>query len=170
MRCKPLSLVASLVAFACLGGCAANADRYPSLAIRDIERVSGTSDVDPATAEPPPSLPAADLENIPALVATARSAHQQFIEAAPSARREVAAAIGSNVTDNRWASAQVALADLESLRSQAAIPLADLDRLNAEAAITFADSEAVDKALAEVLDMIEEEDQVLAELRGRLDR
>lgn len=170
MRCKPLSLVASLVVSACLGGCAASADRYPSLAIRDIERVSGTFDVDPASAEPPPALPASELDTIPGLVATAQSAHQRFIAAAPSARRQVAAAIGANVNDNSWASAQVALADLESLRSQAAIPLGDLDRLNAEAAITFADSQAVDQARAEVLTMIEEEDQVLAELRGRLTR
>ena len=166
MRCKTLSLVASLVVSAVLAGCTASSDRYPSLAIRDIERVSGTFEVDPSDAAPPPSLPAADLENIPALIATARSAHQQFIEAAPSARREVAAAIGSNVTDNRWASAQVALADLESLRSQAAIPLGDLDRLHAVASITFADKLAVDAAREEVLAMITEEDQVLAELRG----
>ena len=169
MRCKPLSLVASLVVSALLAGCAANSDRYPSLAIRDIERVSGTFEVDPQIATPPPTLPASDLENIPALVESARNAHLRFIDAAPSARRAVAAASGSGVDDNRWASAQVALADLESLRSMAAIPLGDLDRLHAIASITFAEKLAVNAAREEVLAMIKE-DEVLAELRGRLDR
>ena len=52
-RCKPFNTAALLVAPALLAGCAADTDRYPSLAIRDVERVSGTFEVaegDPAPA------------------------------------------------------------------------------------------------------------------------
>lgn len=165
----PLSVMPLLALSVALGGCASGSDRYPSLAIRDVERVSGSFDVSESEdTAPAPTLSADDLASIPAMVEAARAAHARFLEAEPAARRNVAAAAGTGVTDNRWSTAQVALAGLESLRSQAAVPLADLDRLHAEAATTFVVSPELQEARSEVVALISQEDQVLGELRGRM--
>jgi len=151
---------------ALLCACASSSDRYPSLAIRDVERASGTFyPVAPQPIEPAAISPDT-VSRIEQLVAQARSAHSDFASAAPSARASVNAAAGLGPESNVWAVAQVALADLDSHRSLAAIALADLDLLFANATLEFSERARIDAAREEVIALLAEEDAVLADLRG----
>lgn len=119
---------------AALSACAAPAEQYPSLAIRDAERVSGTMAPAAAPYVPPPTSTAV-LGQLDRLVADAAAAHRDFSAAAPATRTAVAAARGSGPGAETWARAQVALAGLQASRSRAMIALADLDRLYVDAAV-----------------------------------
>ena len=134
MRFKPAALTLPALALT-LAACASASSEYPSLAIRDAERASGT--FEPVAAEPyvPPPTPAAVLGRLDELAAVARSAHQAFLAEVPAARSAVSAASGDAVGTEDWARAEVALAGLESKRSRAMIALADLDRLYVDAAV-----------------------------------
>lgn len=161
-------VLAPFMLFACQS---AGAD-YPSLAIRDAERVQGTFEVagsNEAAPQPEP-LQQGTLDRLGLLVEQARRAHTQFMEAAPGARSTVSAARGSSVESDSWAAAQVALADLESTRSSAAIALGDLDLLFADATLSFTERDAIGEARETVVALIAIEDRTLAELRGGLDR
>lgn len=160
-------LVPPLLALA-LSACASTSDRYPSLAIRDAERVQGSFEPDTA-ATPPPALapPSADLlARLSELRSEAASAHGEFLSIVPRAQRLVASAGG--VGSDSWASAQVALASLDGARSKAAVPLGDLDVLFIDATLAAEQREAIGEVRAEVLRLIEAEDETLARLRGRL--
>ena len=121
-----------------LGACASASDAYPDLAIRDVERAAGT--LQPAEPAPyvPPAPPATvldRLDRLDQLAAEAANAHRAFLAEAPQARSAVAAARGADAGADSWSRAQVAVAGLESSRSQAMIVLADLDRIYVDAAI-----------------------------------
>lgn len=121
------------VLLALLAGCASPASEYPSLAIRDAERIAGT--LEPAEPYVPP-LPAPEvLGRLEGLAAAARTAHQAFLAEAPRASAVVESARDAPVGSENWARAQVALASLISARSQTMVPLADLDRLLVDAAV-----------------------------------
>ena len=159
-----LTLVCGALA---LSACAADTVNYPSLARRDAERISGTSAV--ATPIPAAAAPSAEVKaRLPQLVARAKEAHSRF--AAHRARTVdlVSAATGAAVASESWSVATIALADLESARSDAMIALADLDQLYTEARIEGADSSAIADARNQVTAMVGEEDSVLASLHGRL--
>lgn len=155
-----------------LGACASNNDaRFPSLAIRPGERVTGTAE--PA----PPAIPAATVQSgtkLAALRSSALAAHQRFMGRRSNAAALASAAAGSAVASEAWSVAQVALADLESARSQAMIALADLDALYVAESVaavptrTSGDLEATAAVRSEVTSWIGEEDAVLSSLRGRL--
>lgn len=151
-----------------LCACASTSDRYPSLAIRDAERVQGA--FEPDTAEAPevvPSPPSADLlGRLSQLRQAASGAHREFVSAVPAAQRLAAAAGG--IGSDSWASAQVALSSLDGARSKAAVPLGDLDVLFIDATIAADQRQAIGEARDEVLRLIAEEDAVLARLRQRL--
>lgn len=152
-----------------LGACAASA-QYPSLAIRDAERVTGT--MEPAQPEPyvpPPPAPAV-LGQLDRLAGDAASAHRAFLAAVPQARSAIAAASGSAPGDDSWARAHLALADLEGSRSPATIALADLDRLHLESSLEGASLERIDAARAQVAAQVAEQDQALAALKAELPR
>ena len=158
-----------------LTACAGQSDSYPSLAIRDVERVEGgrvEGSFQPETAALEPiaeSPPSADLvERLAQLQNTAASAHRSFMAEAPEATRLVNAAAGTDVTSDRWAGAQVALASLDSARSQAAVPLGDLDLLHADAAIAFEQRQAIQAARMAVIGLIAEEDAILSDLRNKI--
>lgn len=153
-----------------LAACASAASDYPSLAIRDAERVSGELAAPANTAPAPPPIPAsADLlQRLGELQSAARSAHAAFLKIAPSATRKVSEARNAAVASDRWATAQIALADLDSQRSQAAIALADLDALYTQSAIALERRGEIESARAAVIDLIAAEDEVLARLRGSL--
>ena len=133
MRFNRACLIAAL--FGSLGACATPAEEYPSLALRDAERVAGT--LQPAQPAPyvPPPTPAPVLDRLEQLAAEAASAHQAFLAEAPQVRGAVAAARGAEPGAESWARAQVALAGLETTRSRAMIALADLDRIYVDAAV-----------------------------------
>ncbi|MBX7501788.1 hypothetical protein K3181_10085 [Qipengyuania sp. YG27] len=156
-----------------LAGCATTADdRYPSLATRDVERAEGTFepveteelDVPPVEVNQGTNL----AERLDALVAQAREAHAGFLDAVPTAESRVKAAAGSSVGSDGWAAAQVALADLDSARSNAAIALGDLDILFTAATVQADDATAIVAARDSVIALVAEEDAVLERLRAQV--
>lgn len=153
-----------------LAGCAADYDNYPSLARRPAERISGTAEpAAPTTAPPPIVTPSADLApRLAQLADQAQAAHREFTGRLDRAESLVAAAGGAAVGSDGWAQASVALADLESSRSQAMIALADLDELYAAERIGGGDAATIAATRDRVIGLIGEEDQVLARLRGRI--
>ena len=163
----PLALLALLAACASPGS-----DRYPSLATRPGERVSGTAEPVPAPAPPPAT--AATGSRLAQLRAQALAAHARFGERRGSAASLSAAAQGAAVASEAWSVAQVALASLEATRSEAMIALADLDSLFVDAKNSAVptggsgDVDAIGTTRDEVSGWIGEEDATLATLRGRL--
>ena len=147
----------ALLSLALIAACASPAGDYPSLAIRDAERIAGT--LEPVAPEryvpPPPS--SAVLGSAEALARAAGEAHQAFLAEAPRATAAVENARGAAVGSENWALAEVALAGLLTARSQTMGPLADLDRLYVDAAVEG-------NALASIAEMRETvEAQVAAE-------
>lgn len=157
-----------------LSGCAASSGAYPSLAIRDAERVQGSfaADAVPAPSIIPPIVeasPSADLvTRLAQLQAAAGSAHRAFLGQAPEAGRLVNAAADASITSDSWSSAQIALASLEAARSQAAVPLGDLDLMHADAALALEQRGAIEDTRDAVTKIIAEEDAILSNLRGKL--
>ena len=165
--------IAILFPLALLAACAsASGGKYPSLATRPGERVSGTAEPVPVLAPPPAT--AATGSRIAQLRAQARAAHARFGERRASAATLSAAAQGSAVASEAWSVAQVALASLEAARSEAMIALADLDSLYVsakdQAALTdgSGDVDAIGAVRDDVIALIGEEDSTLSDLRGRL--
>ncbi len=152
-----------------LPGCASPQANYPSLAIRDAERVQVTPEtIPPAQPAAQPPLSAELVQRIAQLQTSASNAHSTFLNAVQGTERLVDAAAGSDETSNRWASAQIALASLESLRSLAAVPLGDLDLLHADAALALDQRKIIEDARAAVVGMIAQEDAILAGLRAKM--
>ena len=75
---------------------------------------------------------------------------------------------GAEVSSDDWAAAQIAMADLDSLRSITAIALADLDLLYADATLAFEQRQILAQAREEVTGYLREEDATLAELRNTI--
>lgn len=161
-----------LAALPWLAACAANADRYPSLAVRDVERQEGRFEPVASTPldVPEVAIPAGGSlpDRLAALDAAAEAAHRQFLASVQTATRRANAAAGAAVGSDAWASAQVALADLDSARSATAIALADLDTLMVANAVQAQDLSAIEAVRQEVLAKVAEEDAVLARLRAQL--
>ncbi|EJL24122.1 hypothetical protein [Novosphingobium sp. AP12] len=147
---------------------------YPSLAVRDVERVGGSGT--PAADEAPavPALPPASADlvtKLKGLVNVAEAADRQFQTNRTAAQRAVAAA-GSEGSDS-WSAASVALAKLESSRSSGMGALAELDLLYAEARSTAPLDEspsatAIGGARSQVAALLDAQDKVIAELSTRL--
>ena len=150
-----------------VAGCASSGD-YPSLAQRPAERVEGAFAPAPAEAAPaPPPAPSADLlERLASLRRDAAARHAEFTAALPGAQR-LAAAAGGTGTDS-WASAQIALAELDSLRSRAAVALTDVDALWVDTIVESGPREAIAPVRDEVEALVRTEDQALARLRSRV--
>lgn len=159
-----------------LATCACSTNgRYPSLAMRDVERVRATAQPAPGDgATPVQTLPPASADlttRLDGLVAAAREADQRFQSQRGPAERAVVAA-GATGSDS-WSSASVALASLEATRSQAMIVLGDLDVLysNARDAVPTEESptaKAIGEARIQVGDWVSAQDAVLAQLGQRL--
>lgn len=160
-------IAASLAPAMVLAACASTGD-YPSLAQRPVERAGGTfaTGTPPAVLAPPPAPSADLLARLAELQRDAASLHAQFVDATPAANR-LAAAAGAKASDS-WASAQVALADLDSLRSRVAVSLADLDSLWVDANVEGGPREAIGSARDSVQALVAQEDELLARLRSRV--
>ncbi|MBT2133159.1 hypothetical protein KK137_02330 [Croceibacterium sp. LX-88] len=166
MRFKPTALPLLILALP-LTACASASDAYPSLAIREGERVEGTmTPVIPPVIRP--AAPAGVLSRVDQLEAEASSANQAFMSATPAARRVVGAARGQDIGSENWSVAQVALAGLEAERSKAMTALADLDRLYVDAGVAGTEIERIASARESVMSLVEQQDAVLEELAGSL--
>jgi len=159
-----------------LGACTTASGPYPSLAIRDAERVTGSAQ--PVAGEaaeplPPPTLDASARQRIDQAVERARKAHASFTAGIAKATSTIAAARGSGAATDAWVAAHVALADLQSLRSDTVIAQADLDSLYADerladpARITPT-ADALANALARIANWVAEQDNEIARLAARL--
>lgn len=164
---------ATVLALLALSACNAERSRFPSLAVRPAERAYGTGQA----AAPTPDLPlttqmpqGSDLAaRVAALRAAAREAHAQFSKQQGPAARLAEAARGTAPGTEAWARATIALAGLQSARSQGMVALADLDRLliaATEQATTGPDADlaAITLAHREVEALLGEEDRTLAAL------
>jgi hypothetical protein len=165
---RPMAAAASLLS---LAACASNTTEYPSLARRDVERAAASPAPAPAPSESPPAADPALAETLPRAIAAARAAQQRFTDAQGGAERAVAAGAGTQPGSESWAVASIALAGLETARSEAMIALADLDALYAEARVKGAGGQdQIIAARTTVSAIIGEQDQVIAALHGRLGR
>jgi len=151
---------------ALLAACAASSDKYPTLEIREAERVTGTFDV-PSSVKPSPLQESVAI-SLPEIETAARASHAKFIGTAPATRSAIDAAQGTDYDSNDWAVAQIALADLESHRSDTAIALAELDLLFAQSTLRFEQRQAIAAAIVVVEELVTEEDLVLSQLRAAI--
>jgi hypothetical protein len=160
-----LALGTCLILSAC-----ASAPGYPSLAKRPAERIAGTAQ--PATPPPVAQTPAPLSPEMQArlaqLVERARAAHAVFTAGKGKADRLSSAARGAAVSSEAWVVATVALAELESRRSEVMISLAELDSLYAREKVDGGDGVSIAAARDQVTAWVADEDAVLAELRGRM--
>jgi hypothetical protein len=170
-------LAAPVFVLLALSACNADRSRYPSLAIRPAERAYGTGQpVTPTPSQPlTTQLPAgASLATrVAALRDTALAAHAKFAVQQGAAVRLADAAKGSAQGTDAWSRATIALASLESARSEGMIALADLDRLfiaATEAAATGpgTDLAAITPAHREIEALLAEEDRAIAALSNAL--
>ena len=121
-----------LLACACAACATTPSDDYPSLAVRDAERMTGTlQPAEPYVPEPPSP---ATIETVGELYLKAMAAHESFLARYRAAQPVVSAARGAPVGSDRWAAANVAIADVAAERSKTMIVVADLDRLYISAA------------------------------------
>ena len=157
-----------------LAACASASEEYPSLAIREAERVRGTIDTPPQVDAEPPApprpVPPALLEQVAQYRAQAVEAHAAFLDAAGSARRAVAAARGAGIAGYSWSSAAVAVADLQSRRSRTAEAVTDLELVAVQVELEQLPNVEVGAAYQDVLALLAEEDALVAELNGALRR
>lgn len=171
MRQVSHQIFAVSAASALLAGCAGSSDQYPSLAIRDAERVTGQFNPSPPSdaanpAAPQPYAPG----DISRLVEQARESHRSFVAAQSSTSRLVSGARGSGLESKARADALLALADLSSKRSDTAIALADLDLMAAQSATQFASTAALAEAQQLVLQLVTQQDDALVKLWEQLEQ
>lgn len=161
-------IILSSVAAMALTGCAGPSELYPSLSIRDAERVSGT--FEPVEPEPyVPAPPSAEvLGRIGTLRADAQRANERFMAAAQRTRGSVAAAKGAAPGSENWSVAQVALAELESSRSDGMIALAELDQLFVQASLDAAKLGEIEEARSQVAALVTAQDQTITALHSQL--
>jgi hypothetical protein len=171
-----LPVCAAILSALVLTACSSGEGAYPSLARRPAERVLGSAPVvtpEPAVPLAPPPASADTTSRLARLTALAREAHARFAARRGRAEQLVSAAAGAAVASEAWAVATVALAELESARSEAMIALADLDAMHAAAEVAAGgspngDAAAIAAARSSVIALVGEEDSVLARLRGRI--
>lgn len=149
-----------------LAGCAAADGRYPSLAVRDAERVQAT--IDPAPSDQPVVFAVSNLEALDAPFKRAGDAHARFTAMQPEVRALVAASRGLGPENDRRARALVGFAALTSLRSQTALALSELDLLEVNAATGFENARAIRDFQNAVLTMITQQDAALDSLNEAL--
>lgn len=160
MPIRTSHLFAFTAAALALSGCSKDAALYPSLAIRDAERVTGTFEPVPAPVYVPPKPGTETLGRIGKLRADAQAAHTKFLAIAE--RRRDAAGQGGDVGSEAWAAAQVAVADLTAARSETMIPLAELDILFVTAQNDGAETAEIEQARSEVDAWVAAEDKLIA--------
>ncbi|MEZ5689154.1 MAG: hypothetical protein R3E21_10280 [Caenibius sp.] len=175
MKCRANTLPVLILAGLALSGCASDSARYPSLAIRDVEkaseeRVHGT--LQPAGAQTPtsPPIPAStDLASrLQQLDSDARAAHNDFLAMAPSAKIRAEAARGAAPGSDSWFAALLALAELDSLHGRLMTALSDLDALHVEAELDGAGRPEVSSTQNAIETLAAEESGTITSLAAQL--
>ena len=170
---RPLLLLLSSIV---LTGCATDA-RYPSLAVRDVERVEGNAPAAEPDVQQPVSmqpLPEGLEARLAELQRQAQAAHAQFERAASAARARAQAAAGASQGSTLWSDAIVAISDVESARSETMFALAELDSMLALGAVAEARTDdnrgltQIAEAREDVAALVAEEDAVLQALTDPL--
>jgi len=160
--------IAPALLFTALAACTTAQGDYPSLALRDAERATGTM-LPPRTYEAPAPT-AATMASVETLVEQANKAYEAFGGKLDGVRAIALQARGAKIGSDAWASANVAIADLETERSRTMLPLSDIDRLTVAAATDGGKIEELEAAQGLVLQMVEFEtdkiDQIWNALRG----
>lgn len=116
----------------------------------------------------------ADLEaQIAAIAQRADTARADFVTGMITTQRLVDRARGAGVTSDRWAAAEISLANLTSLHNAATLALADLDLLAAQAATGLAAPDriaAIASAQDRIAGVLSEQDRTIAALGAALER
>lgn len=167
MMADRIALLSGLVSALALAGCAGDAARYPSLALREVEKrpFYTVPDAPPAAATAPQP---ADTAGIAALRQNAESAFAAFAQKQPAVSALVAQARGQRSDSAARARALAALADLTAQRSATFVPLGELDRIAAETAAQYGETAPITAAQAAVLALVERQDASLDALWGEL--
>lgn len=166
MRMRSSAPVALALLSGLIAACAGGSDRYPSLSLRDFERVegqfavsdSGQRDLNPA------QLPVDRAEQVREAVEAAHARHSRFLTHAEQARDVVVAAVGSGQADKRWSLAMVEIADLDSRLGATTSLLADLDALYTSASLEFQEREEIAEARTETSALVAAESLILQQL------
>ena len=167
--------VPCVIAALLLSACAGHVD-YPSLARRDAERITGEAPPVGAVPPPPVPLPPADgaiTARLDQLVGQARDSHKRFGSKRQPTEQLVGRASGSAMGSESWAVASIALAELESVHSEAMMVMSALDEIHTEDVVAHyntpsGDAPGIAAARDQVQAWIGEEDRVLDSMRGRL--
>ena len=168
------SLLAVLVSATALSACASTDGNYPSLAIRSAERASGSAlPVEPAPEPPAPPLATGTDQRIAQAVERARRAHAAFSSGVASATGAVMSARGARARADSWIAAQMALANLQSQRSQAVIAQADIEIMFADERLAEPEqitptAQALIEARERIAGWVGEQDRTLARLADQL--
>lgn len=159
LRTCAVILPASLLLQAC-----STREGYPSIDIRDSERVSMTMATPGSDGFTPAPMPAATIENLDQLVASASSANERFAAASAKVEDSVGRAAGAAIGSEEWAVAQVEIAGLESLRSDTMLALAGIDQIFVGSVINGEEFKAAERARDGVSRLVAEQDSVIAAL------
>lgn len=140
-----LKRLSIMLACAASAACVSAPDDYPSLAVRDAERVTGTfAPGAPALWSPAP-VSETTLGDLERLIGEAAAAHGSYRGKLERVQQAVSGARGAEPGSDGWSIANIAIAELESDRSQTMIALAEIDRLYVTAAT---DGHALDELAA----------------------
>ncbi len=165
----PRTFIVLVPAALLLTGCATDKNQYPSLARRPAERLTASFDTPPAVVEiVRPAPPTAVTDKLGGLVNAAQAADAKFGTREARARSVVGSAAGAKIGSESWATATIAVAELEAARAEAMLALADLDMLFNEASVSGQEADSIGAARDKVIGLVARQDQVLAELRNRL--
>jgi len=162
-----LTLFATAPTCILLAACASPSTDYPSLEIRESERYAQSPPERPAPTPAEP-VPAATMARVATLASTAARFNRSFAARAPAVTRIVSSARGAAIGSDRWASGQIAISELDSLRASTARALADIDVIYAERGAELGSRAEIGEARQDVVAMIEQQDTVLVRLKGQL--
>lgn len=169
MTPRPIALPALLAVAMALSACASGGGVYPSLSVREGERVTGTFKPVPAKPALPSPPPSADvLDQVAQLRSDATDANQRFLTAAQAAQAPIAAANGAEPGSEEWAVAEVALSNAQARHNETVAALSGLDRIYVAAQMAGNELGKIQAAVDEVSALVDAENKRLNALGASL--